>query len=68
MNKKIKNEKMINTICLKKELPNDNGSLEILKSVTSPQIIKEITIKYNLPRYSFEPEIKLLKIIVNYFY
>ena len=46
---------MIKIICLINELFIENGSLEILKRVISPKVINDETIKYNLPKYSFDP-------------
>ena len=53
--KKISNEKIIKINCLINELLIDNGSADILKRVISPKVINDDTIKYNLPKYSFEP-------------
>ena len=53
--KKISNEKIIKINCLINELLIDNGSVDILKRVISPKIINDDTIKYNLPKYSFDP-------------
>ena len=59
--RKISNENKMKIICLEKELDKDNGSLEILYKVSSPNAINEEMIKYSLPIYSFEPYKKLLK-------
>ena len=52
--KKINNEKIIKINCLINELLIDNGSADILKRVISPKVINDDTIKYNLPKYSFD--------------
>ena len=50
----INNEKIIKITCLINELLIDNGSVDILKRVISPKVINDDTIKYNLPKYSFD--------------